>query len=71
MTESAMNDLDRSVQQRAEPIRLGGIVAAALALPGVAAAEAAPERTMIGFKYLYYYDYQPGLDRITVNSPSL
>ncbi len=47
------------------------MVAAALALPGVAAAEASPEGAVLGFKYLYYRDYQPGLDRITVNAPSL
>jgi hypothetical protein len=71
MTEITMNTITRSTQHRPEPIRLGGVVAAALALPGVAAAEAAPEQTLLGFKYLYYKDYQPGLDRITVNSPSL
>jgi hypothetical protein len=47
------------------------VLAAALALPGVAAAQSAPESALIGFKYLYYKDYQPGLDRIEVNSPSL
>jgi hypothetical protein len=47
------------------------ILAAAMALPGVAFAENAPEQGLIGFKYLYYKDYQPGLDRIRVSSPSL
>ncbi len=47
------------------------ILAAAMALPGVALAESAPEQGLIGFKYLYYKDYQPGLDRIHVSSPSL
>lgn len=47
------------------------ILAAAMALPGVAFAENAPEQGLIGFKYLYYKDYQPGLDRIEVSSPSL
>lgn len=48
------------------------IVAAALALPGVAThAENAPERGEIALKYLHYEDRQPGLDRITVKAPSL
>jgi hypothetical protein len=51
--------------------RSGAIVAAALALPGVAAAENAPEQTTLGFKYLYYQDYQPGLDRVQISSPSI
>lgn len=51
--------------------RTGAIVAAALALPGVAAAETAPEQTTVGFKYLFYQDYQKGLDRIEVSSPSV
>ena len=53
----------------------GAIVLAALALPGVwlppAHAEGAPEKGTIAFKYLYYQDSQPGLKRITVNSPSV
>lgn len=58
------------------PIRgSGAIVLAALALPGVwlppAHAEGAPEKGAIAFKYLYYQDSQPGLKRITVNSPSV
>jgi hypothetical protein len=57
--------------QQAEPPRIGAVLAAALALPGVAVAQFAPDSALIGFKYLYYKDYQPGLDRITVNSPSL
>lgn len=48
---------------------------AALGLPGVwappAHAETAPEKGVIAFKYLYYQDSQPGLKRITVNSPSV
>ncbi|MDZ7652016.1 MAG: DUF3570 domain-containing protein [Burkholderiaceae bacterium] len=51
--------------------RTGAVIAAALALPGLALAESAPEQTTIGFRYLYYKDYQPGLDRISVSSPSL
>jgi hypothetical protein len=51
--------------------RVGAVVAAALALPGIAAAQNAPESAVLGLKYLYYKDYQPGLDRIEVNSPSL
>jgi hypothetical protein len=51
--------------------RAGSILAAACALPGVAAAEGAPTEGLIGFKYLFYQDAQPGLKRITVNSPSV
>lgn len=54
---------------------LGGILLAALALPGLtphtAAAENAPEHAVLAFKELYYHDYQSGLQRITVNAPSL
>jgi len=49
----------------------GAILAAALALPGVAGAESAPTDGLIAFKYLWYHDQQPGLSRITVNSPSV
>ena len=49
----------------------GAVLAAALALPGVSAAQTPPESSVIGLKHLYYKDYQPGLDRIEVNSPSL
>lgn len=49
----------------------GAVLAAALALPGVVAAETAPTEGLIAFKYLWYHDLQPGLSRITVNSPSV
>jgi hypothetical protein len=49
----------------------GAIVAAACALPGIALAESAPSEGLVGFKYLYYRDWQPGLDRIKVSSPAL
>lgn len=52
----------------------GAIVLAALALPGVWQAPAhaqAPEKGVIAIKHLYYQDSQPGLTRITVNSPSV
>lgn len=51
--------------------KAGSILAAACALPGVAMAEGAPTEGVVGFKYLFYKDSQPSLDRITVNSPSL
>ena len=49
------------------------ILAAALVLPGIQAAQAetAPERGQISLKYLNYEDSQTGLDRITVHSPSI
>lgn len=53
------------------PVKLGAVVAAAMALPGVAAAQSPPESATLGFKYLYYKDYQAGLDRVEVSSPSL
>lgn len=56
--------------------KAGSIVAAALALPGVfatptALADTAPESGVISTRYLNYKDWQPGLDRIRVSSPSL
>lgn len=55
--------------------RLGSVLLAALALPGLlpteAAAENAPEQAVLAYKQLYYQDSQPGLDRITVNAPSV
>lgn len=52
----------------------GAILSAAMALPGMmptANAESAPEFGVIGVKYLYYQDSQPGLDRVKVSAPSL
>ena len=50
------------------------VVLAAMALPGVWAgnvqAESAPEKGLIGLKYLRYQDQQTGLKRITVDAPS-
>ena len=56
-----------------ETARAGGaILAAALALPGVAAhAENAPEQGVASFKVLSYQDEQPGLKRVKVTAPSL
>jgi len=65
--EGARRDERRAV----EAGRRGAVLAAALALPGVAAAEAAPTEGLIAFKYLHYRDYQNGLDRITVDSPAV
>jgi hypothetical protein len=52
----------------------GSVVLAALALPGVwaghAHAENAPEKGLIGAKYLRYQDAQAGTNRITVDSPA-
>jgi hypothetical protein len=56
---------DPTVPQR------GAVLAAALALPGVVAAEEPPTERVVAFKYLWYHDQQPGLSRITVNSPSV
>ena len=52
--------------------KAGAIIAAALALPGVLAhADSAPEHGVVAMKYLKYNDRQPGLDRISVNAPSI
>ncbi len=47
------------------------ILLAALALPGLALADNAPEQASLSVKYLDYKDSQPNLDRIHVRSPSL
>jgi len=47
------------------------LLAAAMLLPGIAHAEAAPERGAISVKYLYYKEDQPGLDRVQVHAPSV
>lgn len=53
---------------------LGGVLLAALALPGLmpqtAQAENAPEHGSLGLKYLRYQDSQPGLKRVGVNAYS-
>lgn len=52
--------------------RWGRVVCAALALPGVGAPAAeAPTEGRIGFKWLSYQDWQPGLKRVRAESPSL
>lgn len=52
--------------------KAGAIIAAALALPGVALhAETAPEQGQVAVKYLDYQDSQPGLKRIHVTAPSV
>lgn len=50
-----------------------GILAAALALPGLQAARAEPqpEEGTVSFRYLDYQDSQPGADRIRVKAPAL
>jgi hypothetical protein len=40
-------------------------------LPGLAHAEAPPERGAISVKYLYYKEDQPDLDRVQVHAPSV
>ena len=47
------------------------LLAAALALPGVALAQTPPERTSVTFKVLDYLDSQPGADRVRVRAPAL
>lgn len=49
----------------------GAILAAALALPGLAPAASPPEQASLAVKYLDYQDSQHNLDRIGVRSPSV
>lgn len=53
---------------------LGGVLLAALALPGLTPlavhAENAPEHGSVGLKYLHYQDSQPGLKRVGVDAYS-
>jgi Protein of unknown function (DUF3570) len=72
-----------NMQRRQPPMPLsastargtGAVVLAALALPGVwvapARAELAPDQGLIAFKLLHYEDSQPGLKRVSVDSPSI
>ena len=55
-----------------DPARFfSSVVCAALPLPGVAAAQNEPGSGLVAFKWLGYQDWQPGLKRIGVHSPSL
>jgi hypothetical protein len=47
------------------------VLAASLALPGLAFAENPPENASLAIKYLDYRDRQPKLDRIHVTAPSI
>jgi len=50
------------------------VLLAALALPGLtpdASAENPPETATLSYKQLRYHDWQPGLDRVNVSSPSV
>ncbi|WP_051749143.1 DUF3570 domain-containing protein [Nevskia soli] len=55
--------------------KVGGVLLAALALPGLGApavyADSAPEHATIAYKQLHYQDSQSGLQRIHVDAPSL
>jgi len=44
-------------------------MSAALAIPGLAAAQAPAAAPSVRFKYAYYDDYQPGEDRMKINAP--
>ena len=50
----------------------GSVIAAALAIPGISAAqtELVQGQSAVGIKWMNYRDWQPGLDRIRVNSPA-
>jgi len=62
----------RGCQARPAAHDIGTVLAAALALPGMAVqAQTAPEQGEIALKHLLYKDKQPGLNRIEVRAPSL
>jgi hypothetical protein len=54
-----------------KPAPGSAILAAALALPGLALADNRPEQASLSVKYLDYQDSQHNLDRVHVRSPSL
>ena len=60
---------------RGAPRRRGGAAGcgarAAGDLPAAALAQSAPDQGMFALKYLDYRDWQPGADRMTVQSPSI
>lgn len=65
--EAAVGATDRSLPS-------GALVAAALALPGVALpqharAQSVPDTAFVQFKYLDYRDWQPGARRMRVDNP--
>jgi hypothetical protein len=61
----------RRVDSAAPDAPRGTVLAAALALPGIAAAQGAPTEGLVAFKFLHYQDQQPGFRRVSVSSPSL
>lgn len=62
----------RGTQARQAAHDVGTVLAAALALPGIAVqAQTVPEQGEIAIKHLTYKDKQPGLNRIEVRAPSL
>ena len=55
--------------------RSAALIAAALALPGIlpapSLAQSAPDEGVVALRYYDYRDWQPGVDRMAVKSPSL
>ena len=76
-TSARHDKVDRGVDHRAPgtPSGAGALLAAALALPGMlpasAAAQSVHDHGVVELKYLNYRDWQPGADRMTVQSPTL
>ena len=70
-----MTEPKRSLRDTGAPGLTPALLAAALALPGVAAPTATqaapPEQAQLDVRYLRYQDSQPGLKRITASSPSV
>lgn len=70
----AVTERDRPSAAR-EPGALGGVVAAALSLPGlmpaIAVADLAPQHAMIELKTEHYQDSQKGAQRVKVDEPGI
>lgn len=74
-TEVAARKLEGDGAKRIVGDRSAALVAAALALPGIlpaaALAQSAPDEGVVALRYYDYRDWQPGVDRMSVKSPSL
>ena len=74
-TSGATFAATRTDSAKASTERSAALIAAALALPGIlpaaALAQSAPDEGVIALRYYDYRDWQPGVDRMSVRSPSL
>ena len=74
-TSGATFAATRTESPKASSERSAALILAALALPGIlpaaALAQSAPDEGVIALRYYDYRDWQPGVDRMSVKSPSL